>query len=279
MDFLKKISVVFNPEIEGADELALKIARKFNGANALSAPAHAAEVFSMSEKRDVETPTFVIVVGGDGTLLKAARYYAQFNIPIFGFNMGRLGFLAQAKPDEVDYVYEKITKGEFRIEERIMLETVVGGTKQLALNDFVIKGATFSRTSTLELYINDNFVSGYLADGLIVSTPTGSTAYTLSAGGPVISPTLPCLTIVPICPHTLNARPLVVSADEKIRVKLKDVSGKAYKITADGQKGVEISNEVTIEKSAMNAKLLLLNKDSFYTVLREKLHWGTAPRK
>jgi len=273
VDFLQKIGVVFNPEIEGAKELAQKIAQRFGDA----------QVFSMSEKREVKTPTFIIVVGGDGTLLKASRYFAQFNIPIFGFNMGRLGFLAQAKPDEIDYVYEKINAGEFRIEERIMLQTEIDGVRQLALNDFVIKGATFSRTSTLELYINDNFVSGYLADGLIISTPTGSTAYTLSAGGPVISPTLPCLTIVPICPHTLNARPLVVSAEEKILVKLKDVAGNAYKITADGQKRVEISNEVLVQKSSISAKLLLLNKDlkgdSFYTVLREKLHWGTAPRK
>ncbi len=269
MDFLQNIGVVFNPEIEGAQELAQKIAQKFVNA----------KVFSTSEKRNVETPTFAIVVGGDGTLLKAARYYAQFNIPIFGFNMGRLGFLAQAKPDEVDYVFEKITSGEFRIEERLMLQTLAGGTSLLALNDFVIKGATFSRTSTLELYINDNFVSSYLADGLIISTPTGSTAYTLSAGGPVISPNLPCLTIVPICPHTLNARPLVVPSGEKICVKLKDACSSAYKITADGQKGVEISNEIKIEKSNTSAKLLLLNKDSFYTVLREKLHWGKAPRK
>ena len=273
VDFLQKIGVVFNPEIEGAKELAQKIAQRFGDA----------QVFSMSEKREVKTPTFIIVVGGDGTLLKASRYFAQFNIPIFGFNMGRLGFLAQAKPDEIDYVYEKINAGEFRIEERIMLQTEIDGVRQLALNDFVIKGATFSRTSTLELYINDNFVSGYLADGLIISTPTGSTAYTLSAGGPVISPTLPCLTIVPICPHTLNARPLVVSAEEKILVKLKDVAGNAYKITADGQKRVEISNEVLVQKSSISAKLLLLNKDlkgdSFYTVLREKLHWGMAPRK
>lgn len=272
VDFLKKIGVVFNPEIEGAQNLAEKIAYKFERAGAV-------QVFSTSEKRNVETPAFVIVVGGDGTLLKAARYYAQFNIPIFGFNMGRLGFLAQAKPDEVDYVFEKISAGEFRIEDRIMLETFVDDVPHLALNDFVIKGATFSRTSTLELYINNSFVSGYLADGLIVSTPTGSTAYTLSAGGPVISPTLPCLTIVPICPHTLNARPLVVGANEKIRVKLKDEAGSAYKITADGQKGIEISHEVKIEKSDISAKLLLLNKDSFYTVLREKLHWGKAPEK
>ncbi len=272
-EFLKNTGVVFNSEIEGAKELAQKIAAKFTDA----------KVFPTSEKRTMETPSFVIVVGGDGTLLKAARYYAQFNIPIFGFNMGRLGFLAQAKPDEVDYVFEKISAGEFRVEDRIMLETLVDGVPQVALNDFVIKGATFSRTSTLELYINDSFVSGYLADGLIISTPTGSTAYTLSAGGPVISPDLPCLTIVPICPHTLNARPLVIGADEKIRVKLKDEAGVAYKITADGQKGVEIAHEVLIQKSSMSAKLLLLNKDpkgdSFYTVLREKLHWGKAPEK
>lgn len=266
---LSNIGIVFNPEIEGAEELAGKIAHKFT---------HCV-VFPIHKKHEIKTPAFVIVVGGDGTLLKAARYYSQFDIPIFGFNMGRLGFLAQAKPNEIDYVFEKIKSGDFRIEERIMLKTVLEGASQVALNDFVIKGATFSRTSTLELYINDNFVSSYLADGLIISTPTGSTAYTLSAGGPVVSPKLPCFIIVAICPHTLTARPLVVGSDEKICVKL--ASGNEYKITADGQAGVQITGEVRIEKSEKNAKLLLLSKeeDCFYSVLREKLHWGTAPKK
>lgn len=268
---LEKVAVVFNPDIEGAEALALEIAEKFNGAN----------VFSTDYKITEDIPSFVIVVGGDGTLLKCARYYSTFDVPIFGFNMGRLGFLAQAKPSEVDFVAQKIKQGGFRIEERIMLEVEINGKRQLALNDFVIKGATFSRTSTLELFINDNFVSSYLADGLIISTPTGSTAYTLSAGGPVIAPNLPCLTIVPICPHTLNARPLVVSSDEKICIKLKGNGANHYKITSDGQDGVQIYDEVKIQKSAVQAKLLLLNKkqDYFYTILREKLHWGIAPKK
>jgi NAD+ kinase len=176
-------------------------------------------------------------------------------------------------------VFEKIKNKEFRIEERLMLKACCAPETLTALNDMVIKGAVFSRTSTLSLYINGSLVSNYLADGLIISTPTGSTAYTLSAGGPVLAPNLDSFVIVPICPHTLSARPLVVPSSEKICIKMSDCD--KFKVTADGQNAVDVNCEIKIEKFENSAKLILLNKDDggFYDILREKLLWGVKPLK
>ena len=264
---LDKIAVIYNPEIEGTVFVAKNIKQKFDGA---------ANLYNIDNMPD--DPDFVVVVGGDGTLLKCARKYSALDIPLFGFNMGRLGFLAQAMPDEVDLVVNKIKSGDFRIEKRIMLKCPT--TNAIALNDMVIRGATFSRTSTLNLYINGIKLCSYLADGLIISTPTGSTAYALSAGGPIISPEIECFVVVPICPHTLNARPIVIPANEYIKVTTLDAP-KDFQITADGQDARIIKNEICVEKNDKYARLLLLNKNGnhFYDVLREKLHWGMARNK
>lgn len=221
--------------------------------------------------------TFAIAVGGDGTLLRTARYYSKFGTPVFGVNLGRLGFLSQAKPGEVSFAIEKIIEGQFKIEDRLMLSSL--NSKLTALNDIVIKGDSFSRTSRLYVHINDKMVCDYLADGLIVSTPTGSTAYTLSAGGPILVPSLDAMVIVPICPHTMSGRPLVVPADEKVMVTTCNVRPK-LKISADGQIVMNLRPEekIIIERHPNKAKLLLLNLESnvFYSVLREKLHWGVS---
>ena len=224
--------------------------------------------------------SLVITIGGDGTLLKAARFYAPKNVPIFGINLGRLGFLAQANIDEIEASVKKLVKQEYRIESRMMLSAY--GDNVLALNDIVIKGDTFSRTSKLFLYINGKVVCDYLADGIIISTPTGSTAYTLSAGGPVMVPGLDAIVIVPICAHTLTARPLVIPADEAIKITSCNTCSR-LKMSADGQDTIDISSDdcVVIKKSTTQAKLVILEKDGndFYAILREKLQWGVAPER
>ncbi len=263
---LENTAVIYNPEIEGTQLVAQNIVKNFK--NAFAHPLD-----KMPDEAD-----FVIVVGGDGTLLKCARKYSEKDVPLFGFNMGRLGFLAQAMPAEINSVVEKIKSGDFRIEKRIMLKCPTTGA--IALNDMVIRGATFSRTSTLNLYINGIKLCSYLADGLIISTPTGSTAYALSAGGPIISPNIECFVVVPICPHTLNARPIVIPSCEYIKITTPDAP-KDFQITADGQDAKIIKNEICVEKHDKYARLLLLNnkENHFYDVLREKLHWGMAPNK
>lgn len=221
--------------------------------------------------------TCAIVLGGDGTILKTARFYAKYQVPILGINLGRLGFLSQAKPTQIKEAIDYLLKGSFKIENRLMLSALNG--KMEALNDIVIKGEAFSRTSRLYVEINNNLVCDYLADGLIISTPTGSTAYTLSAGGPIITPSLNAIVIVPICPHTMNARPIVIPDSEVIKVTSSQ-NKPLLKISADGQetKTVDVKEEIVITKSKDYAKLILLNleKNSFYSVLKEKLHWGLS---
>ena len=212
---------------------------------------------------------FTIVIGGDGTLLKAARFYSEWQIPVLGINIGRLGFLSQQ--ESINEVVEAVLNGNYSIENRMMLSSI----EKLALNDFVIKGYDPSRTSKFFLEINGEEVCDYIADGLIVSTPTGSTAYGLSAGGPVLYPTMEAITIVPICPHTLNARPLVVPASEKITVKTGD---KLLSVSIDGFEITECVEKITIKTAPKKAVLAFLKEGRFYNVLRNKLHWGISPK-
>ena len=213
---------------------------------------------------------FAFVIGGDGTLLKAARFYASEEIPVLGINLGRLGFLAQAGVEEINRVVDSVINKSYFTEKRLMLSS----GSALALNDFVIKGCVPSRTSKFYLEINNKFVCDYTADGLVISTPTGSTAYGLSAGGPVLYPSLDAIVIVPICPHTLNARPLVVPAGEIITVKTSD---KLLSVANDGFDTMECVEKISIHKADKKAVLAFLNDTGFYSVLRNKLHWGISP--
>ncbi len=261
---MKNFAITYNKTIEHSAEVMQELRTVLNEKNI------SAEVFDIDELKSGFD--FVFVIGGDGTILKAARFYAKYSTPIFGINLGRLGFLSQSSKEDIKTSVEKILAGKFHIENRIMLES--GG--RVALNDFVVKGTTTGRTSRFSLKIDGKFVCDYLADGIIVTTPTGSTAYGLSAGGPVIAPTLNAFVIVPICPHTLTARPIVVPDNEIITI----CSGKDLTncfASTDGQEFYEFSNEINIKKSSFSAKLALLDGVEFYSVLRNKLHWGTSP--
>ena len=228
--------------------------------------------------------TFAITIGGDGTLLSTARFYSQYEVPVLGINLGRLGFLAQIGQNKLRQGLDEVLKGNFVIQKRIMLEAITSnsGKKLLALNDLVVKGGAISRTSRLYLSINGQEVCDYLADGIIISTPTGSTAYNLSANGPIISPVIDALAITPICPHTLSIRPLVVQCSENIEIKT-DANSDLIYITADGQDNYNLQkNEtISIRKSNKTANLVLLNSNNnnFYSVLREKLNWGMPTLK
>jgi len=210
------------------------------------------------------------IIGGDGTLLRAARFYAKENTPVLGINVGRLGFLAQAGVEEIEGVIEAVSEGNYITENRIMLQS----GEYIALNDFVIKGCNPSRTSKFFLEINGKFVCDYIADGLIISTPTGSTAYGLSAGGPVLHPELDAIVIVPICPHTLNARPLVVPSKEHITVKTSD---DLLSVSIDGFVTTKCVEKTSLHIAPDKAKLAFLKNNNFYSVLRNKLHWGVSP--
>ena len=256
-----KINVVFNKHIENYSEVLSSIE---------SALIETNTEFKTFELDWMENwGDFTIVIGGDGTLLKAARFYSEWHIPVLGLNLGRLGFLSQGICGEIKPILESITNGDYFTEERLMLTSI----DKVALNDFVIKGCNSSRTSKFYLEINGKEVCDYIADGLIIATPTGSTAYGLSAGGPVVYPTMDAIVIVPICPHTLNARPLVVPSDEVITVKTSD---KLLSVAIDGFETEKCVEKITIKTAERKAKLAFLKQGRFYEVLRDKLHWGIS---
>lgn len=261
---LKNFAICYNQEISHSIEVknSLEKILSENGVRTV-----VLDIDNLKEGFD-----FVFVIGGDGTILKAGRFYAKSKTPIFGINLGRLGFLSQSSKEEIECSVNKILESKFVVEDRIMLQS----GNSLALNDFVVKGTYTGRTSRFSLKINDKFVCDYLADGIIIATPTGSTAYGLSAGGPVLTPSLKAFVIVPICPHTLTARPLVVPDTEKITVCAKDEHTK-YMVSTDGQEFAEFNCEIEIKKSDYTAKLALLDDAEFYSILRNKLHWGVPP--
>lgn len=262
----KKFAIAYNPEVVHAAEVKSKL---FNILKIAGVNAEICDIDSLKSGYD-----FVFVIGGDGTILKSARFYSKYSTPIFGVNLGRLGFLSQSCEADVKKSVRKILNGEYRVQERIMLQS----GSYMALNDFVIKGSSTGRTSRFLVKINNRPVCDYLADGIIVSTPTGSTAYGLSAGGPVLVPDLNAFIIVPICPHTLTARPLVIPDSEEISVSSGECK-KDYVISTDGQEFFETAAEIKIKKSEYSAKLALLDDADFYSILRSKLFWGTSPAK
>lgn len=219
----------------------------------------------------------IIVLGGDGTLLSVARNAAKYQTPILGINLGHLGFLAEVEVNNLYDSLDMVLNGNITIENRLMLQAVVaknGSSKCFyALNDVAITRGTLSRIIRINLYINDAYALSLNGDGVIVSTPTGSTAYSLSAGGPIISPNLSVITLTPICPHSLfNRSSLVVSDEEKIYVDLSENEGDAY-ITVDGQDGckIEPGEHVIINKAPFRANLIKLHDRNFYDILRNKL--------
>ena len=254
-----KINVVYNKLISDYENALNTIESTLINKNA--------EFQSFDIERMDKFGDITLVIGGDGTLLKAAKFY---DVPVLGINLGRLGFLSQAGVNEYEKIIDNVIEGKYKTEDRLMLES----ESHLALNDFVIKGCSPSRTSKFYLEINEKFVCDYIADGLIISTPTGSTAYGLSAGGPVLYPTLDSIVIVPICPHTLNARPLVVPSSEAITIKTGD---KPLSVSVDGFETKECVEKITIKTLNKKAKLAFLEDNNFYTVLRKKLHWGISP--
>ena len=261
----KKYAICYNPSIENASVVMKKLEQVFVN-KSLSYCVYAIDNLG----KDCD---FVFVVGGDGTILKAARYYSECEIPILGINLGHLGFLSQVGEEDVEPALSKILNNEFIVEERMMLKA----DKYKALNDFVIKGEFASRASEFILEIDGKPVCEYFADGIIVSTPTGSTAYGMAAGGPVLAPDIDAITIVPICPHTFAARPIVVGGNSKIKITAPQ--NELCTVSADGQEVFSVRGDIEISKSNKAAKLALLGENDFYELLKNKLHWGISPER
>ncbi len=222
-----------------------------------------------------------IVVGGDGTLLNAARSLSQFDVPLLGINLGRLGFLVDVSPADMNERLNEILSGQFTTEERILLQASVqrGGeciSESRALNDVVVRQWDIARMIELETYIGGQFLNTQRSDGLIVASPTGSTAYALSGGGPVIHPALDVITLVPICPHTLSNRPIVLDARSQVDIVVGAQSHAQAQLTCDGQISVslEVGDRVQVRVAERRIRLVHPTGYDYFQILRAKLHWG-----
>lgn len=224
--------------------------------------------------------TLGITLGGDGTLLNIAREVAAAGVPICGVNMGQLGFLTEIELPDLSSALDKLIRGEYRIEERLMLDAmVVRNNTQIyvssALNDIVVAKGGFSRLIRLGLYIDGELTAKYPADGLIIATSTGSTGYSLSAGGPIVNPNLKVIVLTPICPHTLQTRSLIISEEEPVQIKMQATHNDIM-LTVDGQTVYSLlpDDEVLVKKSPFRARFVRLNGKSYYETLHTKLRRG-----
>jgi len=225
-----------------------------------------------------------IVVGGDGTLLRTGRLLAPYDIPIVGVNLGRLGFLVDVSPDEMNSLLSQILAGYYTEESRFILAAQVYRDEQLigegdAVNDIVIHVRNEIRMIEFTTHINQTFVNTQRADGIVIATPTGSTAYSLSGGGPILHPELEAIVLVPICPHTLNNRPIVINSKDTIEISLCKQRNTDARISFDGQANINLkpADHMIIQRKPYGLRLLHPNNYDYYHILRAKLRWSVQP--
>ncbi len=260
-------------QVTVADEFAASLAPFF------PLPPHI-DVFTREDSLlDV---TYLLSLGGDGTLLDAVTYVGPLQIPILGINMGRLGFLASVPYAQLELAIDSLLRGHYTIEERSLIhldsDQEVFDGKNFGLNEFTILKRDTSSMIAVHTYIDGEYLNSYWADGLIVATPTGSTGYSLSCGGPVMMPQTNNFVISPVCPHNLNVRPLVVSDKSVISFEIEGRSTR-YLVSLDSRsKPVDASIQLAVRREDFNARLVKLNQVNFLTTLRTKMHWGLDQR-
>jgi NAD+ kinase len=237
-------------------------------------------VEEVAPEQFAKSADLILVLGGDGTMIATARMMGDTEVPVLGVNYGGLGYLAEFRIEELYEALESILAGNYRLDRRVMLDVeLLRGEEQVTrnrvLNDVVINKSALARIIEIEAYLSQQFVNSFRADGLIVSTPTGSTAYNLSAGGPVIFPSMNAVVITPICPFTLSNRPIVVPDDAYIELRLK-TEQEDVALTLDGQVGfpLKIEDHVIIRKSQTTFNLVQPANRNYFDVLRDKLRWG-----
>ncbi len=235
------------------------------------------ENFTVLEHKEfVKKVDIVVVFGGDGTLLNAARKYLNYDIPILGINMGNVGFLTDISTDNFEKTIKEVLDGNYKIEERNLVSAKFGSNHLYGLNEVVIHSGAYAQLMRYRLNVNDKVVYEQRSDGLIIATPTGSTAYALSAGGPIIHPSLDVWTILPMLPQSLSSRPFVISTDEKVEMDLFDGPNENAKICVDGQDDIDIpyGEKILISKMEKTLKLVHPNDNDFFEACREKLGWS-----
>ena len=227
-------------------------------------------------KSFTDTVDLIIVFGGDGTLLNSARQYLEYEIPILGVNMGNVGFLTDIKTDNFEQSFKEILNGSYKIEERNLVSAQYNGNHIYGLNEVVIHSGAYAQLMRYRLNVNNKVVYEQRSDGLIVATPTGSTAYALSAGGPIIHPSLDVWTILPMLPQSLSSRPFIISSNENVEIELFDGPSDNAKICVDGQDDIDLPYgvKITISKTHKTLKLVHPEDNDFFEACREKLGWS-----
>jgi len=280
----KTVHVVCKRTNVDADKIASELIDSFGSSHTIVLEEETARKLGYDKTFEMEHigegADLIIVLGGDGTLLNASRHGRRKEVPILGVNLGGLGFLTETSVEELPATLEKILKGDFGVSKRIMLDVNVKRESDTVfaitvLNDAVITKDALARIIDIETYVDNEYLTTFKADGLIFSTPTGSTGYSLAAGGPLIYPSLPNIVVTPICPHTLTNRPIILPEKAEIRARLKSKEEKVI-LTLDGQVGfpLEYDDEMIIKKSSRMANIIKSSSRGYFEILRTKLKWG-----
>ncbi len=279
---MKTIALVAKPNKQEAATLAKQLRERYPGLD-LMVEQHFGEQLGWSASTDdelSEKAELVIVLGGDGTLIHAARLLKGRPTPILGINLGSLGFMTEIPAVEVFEAVDAVLASRARIDSRMKLSCRLFRDGKLVLsrevlNDVVINKSALARITDLETFLDAAFMATFKADGVIFATPTGSTAYSLSAGGPIVHPSIDCVVVTPICPHALTQRPIVVPGDQTLTVKLNGAVTDVY-VTFDGQEGhpLEKGDRLEVQKSANRVYLVRNQSLDYLAILRQKLHWG-----
>jgi len=282
----KTIGLLVNPQKSNMEEYIIKIIRYCDMTGLLcyiNDEEYACKIgFSDRYLPDIEfckKIDLLISLGGDGTILRAARLIGRYEKPILGINFGGLGFLTESPAHKLEETLDNIYRGDFSIEERMLLSASKIGQSEIftAFNDVVVSGEAISRLINLEVAVNGEYLTVYTADGLIISTPTGSTAHSLSAGGPIVSPDTEMILLTPICPHTLTNRPVIVNKESEISIgiSMNSFLPKGL-ITIDGQTVFHIAKDerIVVKSAPFHIKLVTFKTHSYFEILRRKLNWG-----
>lgn len=279
---MKKIQVL-ETVINSSSTKACSYAKRFEDIMRSKGVMVYSEEDAGTEANEIITPDLIVAFGGDGTILRAAHLAIEYDIPVIGLNFGHLGFLAENAPEDPAELAKMIMDSYGETESRMILEAIVNnGSPCYAINDVVVSRGGYARLISLHVSVNDEFAGHMLADGLVVATPTGSTGYSVSAGGPVVSPDVDCMTITPVCPHSLQQRPQVVSGDAGICVHLGKDPLQAAVVQVDGQNIAVLkeNGEVSVRRSQKKIKLIRLRHTNYFTLVRTKLcEWGMNPEE
>ena len=281
---MNKIHVICKRKKEDAVSLAARIIEIYGEKIDVFVDEESARSLGYERQFEIEQvgegASLIIVLGGDGTLLSVARNLKGRDVPILGVNLGGLGFLTEISPDELPEMLEKVIKGDYDISKRIMLDVTVKRDENkvfdfIILNDAVITKDALARIIDIETYVNDEYLTTFKSDGLIFSTPTGSTGYSLAAGGPILYPSMKNIIVTPICPHMLTNRPIILPEEVTIKAILQARDEKVV-LTLDGQIGfpLEFGDEVVVKESSYAVSLVKSSSKGYFEILRTKLKWG-----